>query len=31
MKHGDGSLKSPNALRTAEREAELYPGLGPSW
>jgi hypothetical protein len=30
-KHGDGSLESTNALRTAEREAELYPGSGPSW
>jgi hypothetical protein len=30
-KHGDGSLESSNALRTAERDAELYPGLGPSW
>jgi hypothetical protein len=31
MKHGDGSLKLLNALRTAERDAELYPGSGPSW
>jgi hypothetical protein len=31
MKHGDGSLESSNALRTAERDAELYPGSGPSW
>jgi hypothetical protein len=29
-KHGGGSLKLSNALRTAERDAELYPGLGPS-
>jgi hypothetical protein len=31
MKHGDGSLKSSNAQHTAERDAELYPGSGPSW
>jgi hypothetical protein len=31
MKHGDESLKSSNAQHTAERDAELYPGLGPSW
>jgi hypothetical protein len=31
MKHGDGSLKSSNAQHTAKRDAELYPGLGPSW
>jgi hypothetical protein len=30
-KHGDGSLKSLNAQRTTERDAELYPGSGPSW
>jgi hypothetical protein len=30
-KHGDGSLELSNALRTAERDAELYPGSGPSW
>jgi hypothetical protein len=30
-KHGDGSLESSNALRTAERDAELYPGSGPLW
>jgi hypothetical protein len=30
-KHGDGSLKSSNALHTAERDAELYLGSGPSW
>jgi hypothetical protein len=30
-KHGDGSLESSNALCTAERDAELYPGSGPSW
>jgi hypothetical protein len=30
-KHGDGSLESSNAQCTAERDAELYPGLGPSW
>jgi hypothetical protein len=30
-KHGDGSLGLSNALRTAERDAELYPGSGPSW
>jgi hypothetical protein len=30
-KHGDGSLEWSNALRTAERDAELYPGSGPSW
>jgi hypothetical protein len=29
--HGDGSLESSNALCTAERDAELYPGSGPSW
>jgi hypothetical protein len=31
MKHGDGSLELSNALRTAERDAELYPGSGPLW
>jgi ribonuclease HI len=31
MKHGDGSLESSNAQHTAERDAELYPGSGPSW
>jgi hypothetical protein len=31
VKHGDGSLESSNALCTAERDAELYPGSGPSW
>jgi hypothetical protein len=30
-KHGDGSLESSNAQHTAERNAELYPGSGPSW
>jgi hypothetical protein len=30
-KHGDKTLESSNAQRTAERDAELYPGLGPSW
>jgi hypothetical protein len=30
-KHGDGSLELSNALRTAERDAKLYPGLGPLW
>jgi hypothetical protein len=30
-KHGDGSLELSNALRTAERDAELYPGSGPLW
>jgi hypothetical protein len=30
-KHGDGSLELSNALRTTERDAELYPGSGPSW
>jgi hypothetical protein len=30
-KHGDGSLESSNAQCTAERDAELYPGSGPSW
>jgi hypothetical protein len=30
MKHGDGSLKTSNAQRTAERDTELYPGSGPS-
>jgi hypothetical protein len=30
-KHGDGSLESSNAQHTTERDAELYPGLGPSW
>jgi hypothetical protein len=30
-KHGDGSLELSNALHTAERDAELYPGSGPSW
>jgi hypothetical protein len=29
--HGDGSLEPSNALRTAERDAESYPGSGPSW
>jgi hypothetical protein len=29
-KHGDGSLESLNAQRTAERDAELYPGSRPS-
>jgi hypothetical protein len=31
MKHSDGSLESLNALRTAERDAVLYLGSGPSW
>jgi hypothetical protein len=31
MKHSDGSLESSNALCTAERDAELYPGSGPLW
>jgi hypothetical protein len=31
MKHGDGRLESSNTQRTAERDAELYPGSGPSW
>jgi hypothetical protein len=31
MKHGDGSLETSNAHRTAERDTELYPGSGPSW
>jgi hypothetical protein len=31
MKHGDRSLESSNAQHTAERDVELYPGLGPSW
>jgi hypothetical protein len=31
MKNGDGSLELSNALRTAERDTELYPGSGPSW
>jgi hypothetical protein len=31
MKHGDGSLELSDAQRTAERNAELYPGSGPSW
>jgi hypothetical protein len=30
-KHGDGSLELSNTQRTAERDAELYPGSGPSW
>jgi hypothetical protein len=30
-KHGDGSLESSNTQHTAERDAELYPGSGPSW
>jgi hypothetical protein len=30
MKHGDESLESSNALHTAERDTELYPGSGPS-
>jgi hypothetical protein len=30
-KHGDGSFELSNALRTAERDTELYPGSGPSW
>jgi hypothetical protein len=30
-KHGGRSLELSNALRTAERDAELYPGSGPSW
>jgi hypothetical protein len=30
-KHDDGSLESSNAQHTAERDAELYPGSGPSW
>jgi hypothetical protein len=31
MKHGDRSLESSNAQCTAERDAKLYPGLGPAW
>jgi hypothetical protein len=31
MKHGDGSLESSNTQCTTERDAEPYPGLGPSW
>jgi hypothetical protein len=31
MKHGDGSLESSNGQHTVERDAELYPGSGPSW
>jgi hypothetical protein len=30
-KHGDRSLESSNAQHAAERDVELYPGLGPSW
>jgi hypothetical protein len=30
-KHGDGSLETSNAPRTAERDTEPYPGSGPSW
>jgi hypothetical protein len=30
-KHGDGSLESSNGQHTAEGDAELYPGSGPSW
>jgi hypothetical protein len=30
-KHSDRSLEWSNALRTAERDTELYPGSGPSW
>jgi hypothetical protein len=30
-KHGDRSLELSNALRTIERDTELYPGSGPSW
>jgi hypothetical protein len=30
-KHGGGSLETSNAQRTAERDTELYLGLGPSW
>jgi hypothetical protein len=30
-KHGDGSLESSNAQHTVERDAEPYPGSGPSW
>jgi hypothetical protein len=30
MKHGDGSLESLNAQRTAERDTKPYPGSGPS-
>jgi hypothetical protein len=30
-KHGDESLESSNAQCTAERDAKLYPGSGPSW
>jgi hypothetical protein len=30
-KHGEGSLELSNAQHTAERDAELYPGSGPSW
>jgi hypothetical protein len=29
-KHGDGSLESSNTQHTTERDAELYPGSGPS-
>jgi hypothetical protein len=29
--HGDRSLETSNAQRTAERDTELYPGSGPSW
>jgi hypothetical protein len=31
MKYGDRSLESSNAQHPAERDAELYPGSGPSW
>jgi hypothetical protein len=30
-KHDDGCLESSNTQCTAERDAELYPGSGPSW
>jgi hypothetical protein len=30
-KHGDRSLESSNTQCTAERDAKLYPGSGPSW
>jgi hypothetical protein len=30
-KHGDGTLETSNAQRTAQRDTKLYPGLGPSW
>jgi hypothetical protein len=30
-KHSDRSLELSNALRTTERDTELYPGSGPSW